>query len=98
MPDQYKHAFAELNSLPNHLKWILACNNERELTQIFRKNGKDEDPRFAKIVKLFRDLLAGRLTGQFTNLGAYGFRFRAGQSSKLSLNDFRSTIGSNIEF
>jgi hypothetical protein len=49
-------------------------------------------------VKLFRDLLAGRLNGQFTNLGAYGFRFRAGQSIKMSLHDFRSTIGSNIEF
>ena len=54
MPGKDKHTFAELNSWRNHLKWILACNNERELTQIFRKNGKDEDPRFAKIVKLFR--------------------------------------------
>ena len=59
MPDKYKHALAELNSLPNHLKWILAGNNERELKQIFRRK-KDEDPRFAKIVKLFRDLQAGK--------------------------------------
>ena len=40
MPDKYKHTFAELNWLPNHLKWILAGNNERELMQIFRKYGK----------------------------------------------------------
>jgi hypothetical protein len=61
MPDKYKHTFAELNSLRNHLKWILACNNERELMQILRKYGiKDEDPRFAEIVKLFRDLRSGK--------------------------------------
>jgi hypothetical protein len=85
--------------LPNHLKWILAGNNERELMQIFRKYGKR-----TKISVLLRlrnfSATCGpeRLNGQFKNLGAYGFRFRAGQSIKMSLNDFRSTIGSNIEF
>jgi hypothetical protein len=61
MPDKYKHTFSELNALRNQLKWILACNNEREPMQILRKYGiKNEDPRFAEIVKLFRDLRAGK--------------------------------------
>jgi hypothetical protein len=61
MPDKYKHTFAELNSLRNQLKTILACNNERELMQILRKYGiKDEDSRFAEILKLFRDLQTGK--------------------------------------
>jgi hypothetical protein len=61
MSDKYKHTFAELNSLRNQLKTILACNNERELMQVLRKYGiKDEDPRFAEVVKLFRDLRTGK--------------------------------------
>jgi hypothetical protein len=35
--------------------------NEREFMQVLRKRGiKDEDPRFAEIVKLFRDLRGGK--------------------------------------
>ncbi len=61
MPEKYKRTFAERNSLRRDLKWILACNNERELMRILRKYGiKDEDPRFAEIVKLFRDLQSGK--------------------------------------
>ena len=61
MNDKYKHTFAELNSLRNQLKTILACDNERELMQILRKYGiKAEDPRFVEIVKLFRDLQTGK--------------------------------------
>ena len=49
MPDKYKHT------------WILACNNERELMRILRKHGiKDEDSRFAEIVKLFHVLRGGK--------------------------------------
>lgn len=58
---KYRYTFAELNSLRNHLKWVLASDNERELMQILRKYGiKDEDPRFAEIVKLFHDLRSGK--------------------------------------
>jgi|GraSoiStandDraft_52_1057288.scaffolds.fasta_scaffold447774_1 hypothetical protein len=61
MPDKYKHTFAERKALLRDLKWILACNNERELMQILRKYGiKDEHPRFAAIVQLFRDLRSGK--------------------------------------
>jgi len=35
--------------------------DEREFMQVLRKRGiKDEDPRFAEIVKLFRDLRSGK--------------------------------------
>ncbi len=61
MVEKYKHTLAERNALRSYLKWILACNNEIELMRILRKNGiKDEDPRFAVIVKLFRDLQSGK--------------------------------------
>jgi hypothetical protein len=61
MPDKYKHTYAERNALRGYLKWILACNNEKELMQILRRYGiMDEDPRFAEIVKLFRDLRSGK--------------------------------------
>jgi hypothetical protein len=61
MVDKYKHTFAERNALRRYLKWILACNNEREFMQILRKYGiKDEDPKFSLIVKLFRDLRSGK--------------------------------------
>ena len=59
--DEYKYTFAELNSVRNHLKWVLDCDNERKLMQILRKYGiRDEDPRFAEIVKLFHDLRSGK--------------------------------------
>jgi len=47
--------------LERDLKTILRNNDERELMKILRKHGiRDEDPRFGAIVKLFRDLQAGK--------------------------------------
>lgn len=43
------------------LKKILRNNDERESTKILRKFGtKDEDPRFAAVVRFFRDLHGGK--------------------------------------
>jgi hypothetical protein len=61
MPDKYKHTYAETNALLRDLRHILRSNNERELMQILRKYGiQDEDQRFSEIVKLFRDLRSGK--------------------------------------
>lgn len=61
MPDKYKLTRTEMNSLLRDLRRILKSGDEREFMQVLRKRGiKDEDPRFAEIVKLFRDLRSGR--------------------------------------
>lgn len=50
------------NALLRELKKILRHGDERELMKILRKFGiKDEDPRFAEIVKFFRELRGGKL-------------------------------------
>jgi len=61
MPDKYKHTRAEINALLRDLEQIFKYGDEREFMQVLRKNGiKDEDPRFAEIVKLFRALRSGK--------------------------------------
>ncbi|MGB7847631.1 MAG: hypothetical protein WBL63_18615 [Candidatus Acidiferrum sp.] len=61
MADKYKHTRAESNALLNDLRKIYKSGDEREFMQVLRKHGiKDEDPRFAELVKLFRDLRTGK--------------------------------------
>jgi hypothetical protein len=61
MAEKYKLTTAERNALLRDLRQIFKAGNEREFMQILRNHGiKDEDPRFAEIVKLFRDLRSGK--------------------------------------
>jgi hypothetical protein len=62
MPEKYKLTRAEMNALLREIRNILKYGDEREFTQVLRKRGiKDEDPRFAEIVKVFRELRSGKL-------------------------------------
>jgi len=50
-----------MNALWRDLRKILQYGDEREFMQVLRKRGiKDENPRFAELVKLFRDLRGGK--------------------------------------
>jgi len=61
MADKYKCTWAERNALLREIKWILKADNELEFMQILRNHGiMDEDPKFAEILKLFRDLRSGK--------------------------------------
>ncbi len=61
MPDKYKHTYAERNALLRDLRRIYKYGEERELMRVLRKYGiNDEDSRFVEIVKIFRDLGAGK--------------------------------------
>lgn len=61
MADKFKHSRAEFNALLRDLEKIFKFGDEREFMQVLRRHGiKDEDPRFAEIVKLFRDLRSGK--------------------------------------
>lgn len=61
MPDKYKLTRAQMNALLRDLRNILKYGDEREFMQVLRSRGiKDEDPRFAGLVKLYRDLRSGR--------------------------------------
>jgi hypothetical protein len=61
MTTKFKHTYAEQNALLRDLQKILKNGDEREFMQVLRKHGiKDEDPRFAEILKLFRDLRSGK--------------------------------------
>ncbi|HEX2714255.1 MAG TPA: hypothetical protein VHM88_18840 [Candidatus Acidoferrales bacterium] len=43
------------------LRKIIKYGDEREFMQVLRDHGiMDEDPRFAEILKLFRDLQSGK--------------------------------------
>ena len=60
MTTKFKHTFAEQNALLRDLRKIFKYGDEREFMQVLRKHGiKDEDPRFAEIVKMFRALRSG---------------------------------------
>ncbi len=51
-----------MNALLRELRNILKYGDEREFMQVLRERGiKNEDPRFAQIVKVFRDLRSGKL-------------------------------------
>jgi len=59
--DKYKLTREEMNALLRDLRKIYQRKDEREFMSVLRKYGiKDENPRFAEIVKFFRDLLAGK--------------------------------------
>jgi hypothetical protein len=61
MAEKYRFTLEEKSALLRELKKILRNDNQRELMKILRKFGiKDEDPRFAEIVKFFRDLRGGK--------------------------------------
>lgn len=61
MPEKYKLTRAETKALLRDLRNIFQYGDEREFMQVLRKRGiKDEDPRFAEIVNLFRDLQSGK--------------------------------------
>ncbi len=61
MADKYKLTRAAMNALLRDLRKILQYGDEREFMQVLRKRGiKDENPRFAELVKLFRDLRGGK--------------------------------------
>jgi hypothetical protein len=58
---KYRHTPQERAALLRELRWILDANNEQELMRILREQGvKDENPRFAAVVKIFRDLRSGK--------------------------------------
>lgn len=61
MPEKYKLTRAEMNALLRNLRNIYEYGDEREFMQVLRKRGiKDEDPRFAELVKFFRELRGGQ--------------------------------------
>jgi hypothetical protein len=61
MAEKYRFTLEEKSALLRELKKILRNDNEREFMKILRKFGiKDGDPRFAEIVKFFRDLRGGK--------------------------------------
>ncbi len=56
MHEKYKHTAAERNAMLRQLKRIIALRDERELMIFLREHGiKDENPRFSRIVKAFRE-------------------------------------------
>ncbi len=61
MPDKFKRTRSETYALLRDLEQIFKNGDEREFMQILRKHGiKDEDARFAELVKLFRALRSGK--------------------------------------
>ena len=55
MSDKYKHTYAERRAMLHDLKKIIEKKDERGLMAFLRSHGiKDENPRFAQIVKAFR--------------------------------------------
>ena len=60
MLEKYKGTKVEENALLRDLERIYKTGDEREFMSVLRKHGiKDEDPRFAEILKFFRALRAG---------------------------------------
>ena len=61
MAEKYRFTLEEKTALLRELKKILRSDDEREFMKILRKFGiKDEDPRFAEVLKFFRDLRGGK--------------------------------------
>jgi hypothetical protein len=58
---KFRHTRQERAAMLRQLRWVWEANDELELMQILRKNGvKDENPRFAAVLKLFRELRSGK--------------------------------------
>jgi len=56
MAEKFRHTASERNAMLRQLKRIIALRDERELMSFLREHGiKDENPRFSRIVKAFRD-------------------------------------------
>jgi len=56
-----KHTKAELRKMENDLRKIYEFGDEKELMQFLRGIGlKDESPRFAEVVNVFRSLRRGK--------------------------------------
>jgi hypothetical protein len=61
MVEKFKHTREEINALLRDLRRVYKRNDEREFMQVLRNHGiKDEDPRFAEIVRFFRALRSGK--------------------------------------
>jgi hypothetical protein len=61
LPNKYKHTPEEIRKTLRDLKGIYKSGNEVDFMKVLRKNGiRDEDPRFAALVKLFRELRSGK--------------------------------------
>ena len=61
MAEKYKHTWAERNALLRTLERLCKPEDEREFMQVLRTYGiKDEDPRFAEILKLYREVRSGK--------------------------------------
>jgi hypothetical protein len=61
MAEKYRFTCEEKAALLRELKKILRSDDEREFMKILRKFGiRDEDARFAEVVKFFRDLRGGK--------------------------------------
>ncbi len=61
MVEKFKRTFAEHIALMQILQKIYRHGDEREFMQVLRKHGiMDENPRFAELLKMFRDLRSGK--------------------------------------
>jgi hypothetical protein len=61
MTEKFKRTWAEHNALLRDLRKIYATGDERDFMRVLRKYGiQDEDPRFAELLKMFRDLRSGK--------------------------------------
>jgi hypothetical protein len=59
--EKYKFTRADWNALLREARRVLLSGDERAFMQFLRNRGiKDEDPRFAEFLKLFRDLRSGK--------------------------------------
>jgi hypothetical protein len=62
MVEKFKHTYAEHNALLRDLQKVFKLGDEREFMQVLRKHGTmDENPRFAELLKMFRDLRSGKI-------------------------------------
>jgi len=61
MPEKFRQTKAERAAMLRDLRRIYESGDERDFMRILRKHGiKDENPYFAEMLKLFRDLRAGK--------------------------------------
>jgi len=62
MAEKFKHSQAEIYGTLRDLRRLLKTGDEREFMQVLRKHGiKDENPRFAELLRLFRALRSGKI-------------------------------------
>jgi hypothetical protein len=62
MTEKYRFTLEQKNALLRELGRVYRRDDEREFMKILRKFGiQDEDPRFAEILKFFRDLRGGKV-------------------------------------